>query len=400
MISNRWFILSLLFLARTAMGVQFQTVGSLGPVLVDAFAIDYARLAALVGLYLLPGVVIAWPGGLFVDRIGAKKIALVGLATMAAGGLLMAAGTSFAMLIAARLVSGTGAILMNVGVTKMVADWYVGREIRTAMGILVSSWPLGIAVGLIAFAPLEAVFGWQAVMYAAALLCLVQLPLLAVFYRQPPAAPAQAAPAAMIPLKPREWRLVLIAGFIWGVYNVGFIVLVSFLPALFAREGYTLGEATGLVSALGWAFILLVPLGGYFADRYRRPDAVMAAGFVVAALASALLPLPQAMMPAFIVLMLAAGLPAGPIMALPASVLRMQVRGSGTGVYYAWSYALMATLPALAGLAQDLTNSAAAPMLFAAAMLVAALIGLAAFRVTLRVCARTPDDVHSSVPVR
>jgi len=44
MTQNRWFMLALLFLARTAMGLQFQTVGSVGPILVDALSIDYAAI--------------------------------------------------------------------------------------------------------------------------------------------------------------------------------------------------------------------------------------------------------------------------------------------------------------------------------------------------------------------
>ena len=50
MTENRWFILAVLFLARTAMACQFQTVGSLGPVLVQSLGIDYARLGTLIGL--------------------------------------------------------------------------------------------------------------------------------------------------------------------------------------------------------------------------------------------------------------------------------------------------------------------------------------------------------------
>ena len=74
MAPNRWFILALLFLARTAMGLQFQTVGSIGPILVDALAVEYAAIGTLIGLYLLPGVFIALPGGIVGGRFGAKRV--------------------------------------------------------------------------------------------------------------------------------------------------------------------------------------------------------------------------------------------------------------------------------------------------------------------------------------
>ena len=46
------------------MALQFQTVASTGPFLIDALAIDFASLGLLIGLYMLPGIVIALPGGM------------------------------------------------------------------------------------------------------------------------------------------------------------------------------------------------------------------------------------------------------------------------------------------------------------------------------------------------
>ena len=171
MARNRWFILALLFLARTAMGFQFQSVGSVAPFLVNSIGIQYAAAGTLIGLYLLPGVFIALPSGMLGERFGAKQIVVVGLAMMAAGGLVMGVSQSFATLACGRLLSGTGAVLMNVLLTKMVADWFAGREIATAMAILVTSWPFGIALGLLGFVPLAAWLGWPAVMTVAALVC-------------------------------------------------------------------------------------------------------------------------------------------------------------------------------------------------------------------------------------
>ena len=384
MASNRWLMLTILFLVRTAMGFQFQTVGSLGPALIDAFAIGYASFGALIGLYLLPGVVMALPGGLMSDRFGGRQVAVAGLGLMALGGVIMTMSGTFAELIVGRVLGGTGAILMNVVVTRMVTDWFAGREIRTAMATLVASWPLGIALGLVLFAPLAARFGWPAVMLAAAIGCLIMAALMLAFYRDPPALPAPRPSRFALDLTGREWRLILIAGSIWGVYNVGYVVLVSFLPGLFAHQGYGPAEATTVASMLGWSLIVLVPAGGYLADRYGRGDALMLVGLIATALGAVLIPLPSVTMAAYALVLIAAGLPAGAIMALPATAVRGELRGPGTGIYFAWSYALITVLPPAAGLARDLTHSAAAPMWFAAAMLLVAAGGLATFRMFFR----------------
>src|SRR5262245_38182851 len=146
-IAKRWIILLVLFLARTAMAYQFQTVGALGPILVDALKIDFAWVGTLIGLYMLPGAIFALPGGLLGQRYGAKNLVLIGLSLMVAGGSLTATD-SFPIVASGRLISGVGAVLINVVMTKMVTDWFASREIITAMSVFITSWPLGLAMGL------------------------------------------------------------------------------------------------------------------------------------------------------------------------------------------------------------------------------------------------------------
>lgn len=382
--NNRWLILALLFFARTAMGFQFQSVGSIAPILVERLGLDYAAIGTLIGLYLLPGVLVALPGGMIGERFGAKRVVVSGLLLMALGGVVMAAGQSFAMLAAGRLISGAGAVLMNVLLTKMVADWFAGREIATAMALLVTSWPFGIALGLIGFVPLSGALGWPWVMIAAAVVSSLAMLAVAAFYRAPPGSAAAAPSGLALTLNAREWLLASLAGFVWGIYNVGYIVLISFLPGHFVAQGYALPQANAVTSWLGWSMMLMVPVGGYLADRFGRPDAVMAIGFAVSAIASVALAtgaLP--MLLAFAIIAMTIGPPAGPIMALPAQALCPHNRATGMGIYFTWYYALMALLPGLAGFARDLTHNSATPLLLAALMLVLSIAGLAAFRLRL-----------------
>jgi MFS family permease len=91
---RRWAILGVLFLARTAMGFQFQSVASTAPFLIERFGIGYAEIGTLIGLYMLPGVAIALPGGLLGRRFGDRRVCAVGLALMIVGGLLVGAAGS------------------------------------------------------------------------------------------------------------------------------------------------------------------------------------------------------------------------------------------------------------------------------------------------------------------
>jgi MFS family permease len=310
-------------------------------------------------------------------------VVVAGLALIAVGGADMGMSAWFPALAFGRLLSGTGAVLMNVLLTKMVADWFAGRELATAMALLVTSWPVGIALGLLGFVPLAKWLGWPAVMELAAFVCLPCLVAIMAFYRDPPGI-ATAQTRFELKLSAREWALISAAGLVWATYNVGYILLVSFLPGHLANHGYGLTQANAMVSWLGWGLIVFVPVGGYLADRLGRPDLVMACGFIVAGAAALFVAGATPMLTAFAVVAIAIGLPAGPIMTLPAAAVRPQNRATGMGIYFTWYYALMAGFPALAGLARDFTQNSGMPVYFAAAMMAVALASLAAFRLIAR----------------
>jgi cyanate permease len=378
-VPDRWRMLFVLFLARTAMAYQFQTVPSDGPFLIENLGLGFGQIGTLIGLYMLPGIVIALPGGMLAQRFGAERVVLSGLALMVLGGALMGL-ESVPLVFAGRLISGLGAVFINVLMTKMVTDWFAGRDIVAAMALFVASWPLGIALGLLSFPPIAAAYGWASVMEVAAAVVAVCLALVWFVYRAPPDAPAEYGDGLQIDLSRREWTLISLAGFIWGVFNAGYIILISFLPDLFVLRGYPLPEASRVVSGLAWAIIFTVPLAGYLAEHLKRPNLMMMSGFLAVAAAAAVLSATAAPIVPFAIVALMIGLPPGLIMALPAQALRPENRSTGMGVFYTWHFAAMAVLPALAGTARDLSASAAAPSLFAAVTMVAAALALIAFR--------------------
>ena len=69
-IAQRWRILGALTFARTSIGFQFQSVAPLAPLVSGELGLDNTELGWLIGLYLLPGVVAALPGGLLGARYG------------------------------------------------------------------------------------------------------------------------------------------------------------------------------------------------------------------------------------------------------------------------------------------------------------------------------------------
>jgi predicted MFS family arabinose efflux permease len=73
------------------------------------------------------------------------------------------------------LISGMGAILFNLVITKMTADWFARREIVLAMAVILSTWPFGIALGLFTQPRIAGAFGWRSVMLLAGGICLLSM---------------------------------------------------------------------------------------------------------------------------------------------------------------------------------------------------------------------------------
>lgn len=378
--SQRWLVLAILTFARASIGFQFQSVSALSPFLLDQFGMSYGALGTLIGIYLFPGIAVALPGGIFGHRYGDKTVACIGLAAMTLGGLLMGQAESVALLTIGRVLSGTGAIFFNVLVTKMVTDWFQGREIVTALGILVTSWPLGIAIALLVLPTVASDYSWPIAMHLTAVFSGVALLLTLFAYHSPSAAPATPTGKLELDLNPRELGLTIFAGLVWTFYNVGFIVVMAFGSDFIVASGWSAATANAMISTVSWVVIPALPLGAMLAERIGRPYRTMIRCFLAAALAIWFVPAISPSVPIFTIIGLLLALPAGLIMALPGKSVRPERLAIAMGIYFTCHYGGIGLLSAIAGYTRDLTGSPAAPLWFAGAMLVLATFMLMQYR--------------------
>lgn len=380
MIAERWTILAALTLARAAMGFQFQTMAAVGPTASAALGLSDAVLGVAIGLYLAPGVAVALAGGWLGRRFGDKRVVLVGLFLMVAGGALLSRADSIPALLAGRALAGAGAVLLNVLVTKMAADWFAERELVAAMGVLISSWPIGIAGALLIAPPLAEAGGWTAPMALSAGCAGVGLILIALTYRAPPRATGAASPRAA-PLSARERSLALLAGAVWTFYNIGFILVLAFGAQALSARGLEPVAAAALISLAGWLIIPGLIGGGWVAERLGRGDAALLGSLALSAALILLLPVSGAAAAALTAALGLAFGPAGPlIMALPVAAVRPETRAVSLGIYWTCYYLGMTLAPPVAGLAREAAGAPDAPLLLAAASLGLSALALAAYR--------------------
>ncbi|MBW8856242.1 MAG: MFS transporter, partial [Bradyrhizobium sp.] len=319
---------------------------AVAPLLQQSFGVGLADIGILIGLYFTPGIVLALPGGAIGRTLGDKPTTIVALLLMTAGSLVMATTDVWGWQMAGRLASGAGGVLLTVQLTKMGTDWFAGKEIATAMAIFVNSWPAGVAISLLVLPAIGTAYGAGAVFLVAGALTAIGIVLI-IFYQSPPGATASAAGSRL--LDPLALLAVIVAGAIWGLYNIGFAMIFSFGPSLLVERGWSIAAAGSAISLVMWLSVISVPSGGYLADRTKRPFVVAIAASLVVAALLAWLTRSDAVIAILVLGGLIGGLPAGPIMSLAARVLAPETRAVGMGVFYTLFYAAMMLGPAVAG---------------------------------------------------
>src|SRR5690348_2595144 len=183
--SYSWVILAILFVARAALGYQFQSIASVAPFLVKGLHVNYAEIGSLIGIYMLPGAFVSLPGGLISRHVSDRSFAASALGLMAIGGVLVALSHGYALAFAGRLCSGAGNAMLNMILTKMVTDWFAERGLALAMGILLASWPFSIGCGLVIHGIIARAWGWPMVMFSSAGFCAFAMLLVALLYHAP-----------------------------------------------------------------------------------------------------------------------------------------------------------------------------------------------------------------------
>jgi MFS family permease len=352
----------------------------LAPFLVRDFGLTQGQIGILIGLFMFPRVFMALPGGFLAQRFGDRATVLGGLALLTFGAIVVAAGGSFAAAFAGRLLGGIGLVLLNVTSTKIVTDWFVGRELATGMGITLSAWPVGIALALSTFGTVAASFSWQAAIYLTAAASGIALALVALFYRDPPAA-VTARRGELWRIDSRELALVVAAGSAWMFCNAGYIVFVGFGPTWLVSTGISPVTAGPIVGLASWMLIGSVPLGGWVVDRVGRVNAFITVGSLAGAATVLFITAGVgALVPWMVFFGIAGGLWAPAVMTLPGQVLSPRARATGFGVFYIVYYLGMAAAPPLAGFLLDRTGDARSALWLAAALTALTSVSLVGFR--------------------
>lgn len=385
-LTNRWIVLALLFFARASMAMQFQSIPPISTLLVEELGFNFTQIGLLIGIWMLPGIFIALPGGLLGQRFGDKMVVVSSLGLLTIGALVLANANVFHMAASGRLISGVGAVALNVQLTKMVNDWFEKKEISTSMGILMTAWPFGIALALFTLGHVATIWNWRVAIFLTAGYSFLSLLLIIFLYHEQPSVKPKTLTtrSPLWVISRRELTMIVSAGFVWVLPNAGFIVLMGFMPALLVSNGMEMATAGMLVSLTSWVTVGSIPLGGWLTDLTGRINAFIIGGVILNALIMFLIPMGGSVLAYVLLFGLAMGGWPGAIMALPSQVLSPQGRSTGFGVFYMVYYGMVAALIPIAGWMRDFTGDATASVQFGGVLMVMTLVALIAFRILLR----------------
>lgn len=254
---------------RTAFGVA-------GLDAAQRFAAGPAALSGFVVLQLLVYAVLQVPAGVLLDRFGARKLVVAGALIMATGQLLLAVADTLPLAISARLLVGAGDALTFVSVLSVVTAWFPVRRVPLMTQLTGLLGQFGQILSAVPLAALLHGPGWTTAFSSAAAVGVVAaVAVLLVMRDRPPGAPARppaASPREVLDGLQRSWREPGTRLGLWTHMGTQFsgsvFALLWGVPYLVVGQGFSLGEASALLTVFVAVAVVAGPLFGEFTARH------------------------------------------------------------------------------------------------------------------------------------
>jgi MFS family permease len=261
-----------------AVGYNIANIGPVARLEAQAYGVRLGLIGLLTTALFVTHLVMQIPGGTLVDRHGARTLAAVALAIIAAGNIVALIAPLFSLGIIARLIAGVG-----TGIGFIAGSDYVRATVgtTTAQGLYGAAGVGGGGVALLLVPLTTSIFDWRAP-YATALIaaCLVLAWLPFAPRDRRKGETRRSVPAPLLDIV-RDRRLHPLA--IAHTSSFAFSVIIgNWTVSLLQDDGYgrRLGGAVAALTLLG-GFVTR-PLGGraFERDRERAAPAVAASMLV------------------------------------------------------------------------------------------------------------------------
>lgn len=283
---TNWAAVWAVFAAGLLCGAFIGKVPPALPALRGDFDLTLVEAGYVATMLNVLGGAIGMFAGVFSDRFGHKRVALLGLALLALGGALGALAASYAALLASRFLEGTGFIMTTVAGAALTAQAAALTDRPKAMALWSCYMPAGGSLAMLAASAALVLSGWRELwlaLAAAAAACLL-LVARVVPAPRPHAVVGLSRLAAESIVHPASLLLCLV----FAGYTAQWAVFLTWLPTFAVGERGASASTGSLLTAL-WVMINVpgVLFGGWLIQRGARRSRVIAAACALQALAGA-----------------------------------------------------------------------------------------------------------------
>jgi MFS family permease len=377
----RWVVLFSLFYSFVAYAFIFQMVPPLVGSIMQQFGItSSAQAGLLMTIVVIPGILLALPAGLIVDKYGFRLIGSVSTVLAAVGSLVTATANSFPTLLFGRLILGIGGAFIVTATPSVIPQWFSREELGKAMGFYGTNMPLATVTAFPIASMLLLSYDWRFPFYLGTIVAAIASVVFLSFVREGPLKHkerSQSTSTRHALANIELWK----ASLVWLFFQVTAISFLSWGPKLFEEyKGLDSVNSSLLASVLMLAAIVFVPLNGWVSDRIgrRKPFLVIGSFSMAVALVASGYALGSTLIISVMILGVAAAMVPPVVSTLPAEILESDAVGIGFGVLALCMNIGVALAAPLLGYFVDVTGS-----------LVMSFAGIAAFSVAGAIVAYT-----------
>jgi MFS family permease len=322
---TRWVVLALMSLVIFTNYYLYDCFSTLKETIQTELSVDSADYGLIRNFYNVPNVFlfIALLGGMFLDRFGIRKTGLIFTLFCALGGVVTAYGVSptfrggglgyefmssfltqfpaeMKMMMLGRLLFGLGAETQIVMLNKVLAKWFMGKELALAFGLNLGVARVGSALGMSQSPRIAAAFGFNAALWLGAVVMMSGLILFIVYmamdYRDERAAGQGKRATELAP--DEEFRLKdLTSLFAAKSYLLITLLCATFYAVVFPfqdyladllkhKYGFDTVKAGDFTSLIPWGAAAFTIIFGAFVDKKGLRATLMMGGAMLLLLSS------------------------------------------------------------------------------------------------------------------
>ncbi len=340
--AKAWFMWGLTIIFLLFQFILQGSVSAMAPFLAKDFHTDVAAVGWVSSSYFWTYLLLQVPGGALVDRIGAKRLLIVGTIFCAVGTLLFSTTTSIEGAVWARLLTGLGTAPALACCFYLVGNWFSPAYFAFVVGLSEALAMIAGGVGAEIISTATILIGWRWVLIVAGILCLGMTLAITLFLRdrpkhinKPPAAAGLSIRRQFIKLfsLKQVWLCGLFSGLMFPIIST--LATYWCIPYLMTRYGVGVR-----IAALGSLSLFLgagfgCPFLGHLSDFFHQRKVMMAVGAVVSFLTLSLaLYIPYLHFAVVVALFFLSGLFASVYMlpfALVNEIVPEEVRGTAMG---------------------------------------------------------------------